>query len=358
MADASRESGATSPAVVAVLALVVGSLLVAGAVAQTQSPATGDEVLENVHRTYERAETVTGTATVNATDGSRAASATVEFAYADENRTRLVVHRDGHTVVAGVNGTAAWLYDPTTGHLRVWDGSRSVATHDAAERFGALENRTGWREANVTATRLRTVTENGTELAVVRVEPENESRPGTATLWVDTGDWTVRRERLSVGTNETDLTFEAVRFNVSIHESTFDPPTDSASRLPGVSRERYDSLAAARSSVNLSLPTLAADGYAFEAALATSARGETTVVQRYRADSTAPSPVLLLTTTADELPFERSNVTTVDLNGHTATVGDVRGRTVVAWRTDETIRAVVADGPRDDVVALARSVLS
>jgi hypothetical protein len=163
----------------------------------------------------------------------------------------------------------------------------------------------------------------------------------------------VTKQRTTVGEKETVVRVREVRFNVSIHESTFDPPTAGVSELAGVSQERYDSLDAAESSADLSLPTLAAEGYAFEEAVVTTARGETTVAQRYQSDA---GTALLLTTTADRLPVERANATAVELDDRSATVSTVRGRTVVSWRADGVVHAVVADAPREDVIALAESV--
>ena len=353
----STESGLTTPAVVAVLFLAVAGAAVAGAAVQSQSAPSGDEILENVERTYGNAESVTGTANVTVENETRSTTAQVEFAYAEPNRTRLAVTHEGRTMLLGTNGTAAWAYDPTTTQVRVWDEDDRAAMRERMDeddtRYEAANPNATWSEENYTATRTGTETVAGVETAVVELEPANESLRGQTTLWVDTGNWTVVRQRVAVGDNETVATFRDVRFNVSVHESTFEPPTDEAADLPSASQTRYGSFEAAQSNTSLSLPTLG--DAAFDGATVTDARGETTVAQRYATDDAS---ALLVTSTASDLPMEAggANATAVDLDGQTATVTSVRGQTVVAWETDGLTYAVVTDASQESAVALAESV--
>jgi outer membrane lipoprotein-sorting protein len=355
----STESGLTTPAVVAVLFLAVAGAAVAGAAVQSQSAPSGDEILENVERTYENAESVTGTANVTVENETRSTTAQVEFAYAEPNRTRIAVTHEGRTMLLGTNGTVAWAYDPTTTQVRVWGEEDRAAMRERVEtkmddtRYEAANPNATWSEENYTATRTGTETVAGVEAAVVELEPANESRHGQMTLWVDTGNWTVVRQRVAVGDNETVATFRDVRFNVSVHASTFEPPTDEAADLPSATQTRYDSFDAAQSNTSLSLPTLG--DAAFEGATVTDARGETTVAQRY---ATGDDSALLVTSTASDLPMEAggANATTVDVAGQTATVTTLRGQTVVAWETDGLTHAVVADASQETVVSLAESV--
>ncbi len=372
------DSGVTSPLVLAALLVSVLGLVVGGAaVVATQSQPTGDEILERVNETYANAETVTGSATVTVTNGSATATSDVQFAAADPNQTRVVVSANGTTVQMGTNGTVAWVYDPATGALRVWDESdrdrlRAEAARecgwgqsdaegpwDDADRERMLESERfadaslSWNESNVSATRTGTESVNGTEATVVRLEPADGSGSWSSTLWVSPDDWTVLKQRVTDGTNETVVVFEDVRFDVSVHESTFDPPTDDAADVTGYGVTEYDDLEALQSNTSMDLPVLNDSSYTFERAGVTTRGDETTAFQEYTDGS---ARVMLITSTGSASPDANASAQTVSVNGKDATVTTVRGQTAVWWQDGDRTHAVVADAPVDEVRTLAEAV--
>jgi len=82
------------PWVLAGLALLAVALLVGVAVGGSplaDDRPDGEEVLERAGDRYDSAETVVGNATVTAGNGTNATTATVEFAFGTDNRSRVVV---------------------------------------------------------------------------------------------------------------------------------------------------------------------------------------------------------------------------------------------------------------------------
>jgi outer membrane lipoprotein-sorting protein len=339
-----------------VLLVAVAGLVVGGAaVMATQAPPSGDEIVENVETAYANAETVTGAATVTVSNESTTETAEVEFAAADE-RARVVVTRDGDTAMVGTNGTVAWAYDPATGALQVWnesDRDRLLDQYDVPDGEQAWNGSVAWNDSAYTATREATETLNGTETTRVRLEPTNESLDMSATIWVDTEDWTVLRQRVTDGTNATRVDYRDVRFNASVHESTFEPPTGDASVVTGYGVTSYDGFAAAQANTSVDLPVLNASAYTFQRAAVTTVGEETTVAQTYANDS---ERVLLVATTGTDLPDVDENATRVTVDGVNATLTTVRGQTAVWWQRDGLTYAVVADADAERVRALAEAV--
>ena len=357
------DRGATSPAVLVLVLVAVAGLVVGGAaVMAAQAQPTGDEILDRVQTTYENAETVTGSATVTVENESATETADVEFAAADPNLTRIAVTKNDRTVVVGTNGTVAWAYDETTGMLRTWtedDRERMESRFDASDAAHPWNSSAEWNhtptedESAYTAVREGTETVNGIETTVVRVEPTNDSLDVTGTLWVDPEDWTVVKQRVTDGTNETVVTYRDVQFNVSIHESTFEPPTERTPGSTGFGATSYDTFESLQSNTSLDLPVLTASGYAFERGAVRAVGDDVTVAQEYTNGS---ETVVLVASTRMELPEEAGNGTSVTVDGTAATLGTVRGQTVVWWQRGDLTYAVFADGSDDRVRRLAESV--
>lgn len=341
----------------AVVALAAGA--VAGPLPFADGPPDGEAVVDRVADRYDGAETVVGNATVTVASDSAEHTATISFAFAEPDEARLAVRRDGDRYVAGTNGSLAWVADPANGTARV----RELPDSEPSGLADYVEvNASGYVDDNTDARALRTATLDGRETYVVSVEPANESHDGNATLWVDAEDYRVHRVRAVVGEKSTTVEFSSVRFNVSVHESTFRPPDDAAANA--VSRERYDGFDAAQVATAFDLPRLDAEDYAFAEAVVVERAGRTVVLQRYEG---AGGMRVTLAASSDDLGTLRggavetaSNATSVSVtvDGANATYVELDDRAAVVWERGGVTRAVVADRDRAALVALAERVRS
>jgi|AntDeeMetagen134_2_1112570.scaffolds.fasta_scaffold02870_1 outer membrane lipoprotein-sorting protein len=402
--DSPADRGRVSPAVALALVLVVGAV---GGVAFAQSTAdgpSGETVLENAHNQYRSAETLTGSASVTVSNATDERSATVEYALADEGARMSVTYNDT-TMTAGTNGSVAWVSAPEAGVQRAWNvenasswdvnqvceavqnevsgfdlsnrtdipddvnasamqanvsairenvssvDCESLPTEWADTNGSAMENApANWSDTNLTTTRTGTETLDGTEAYVVAIEHENDSIDANGTVWVATEDSRVLKQRVSDGTNATTVRYDDQRFNVSIDESTFAPPT---ARDGVAGSATYDEFGAAQDATDRDLPTLDADEFAFEGAVVTNTGGGTTVAQQY---ADGASNTTLLTTDAESLPYSELNGTAVTVNGNDATAATLQERTIVVWTEGNITHAVVSDGTTNETVALAEAV--
>jgi outer membrane lipoprotein-sorting protein len=323
--------------VLATLAAVAGAAITGG---QSGQP-SGEAVLNDTRDRYANAESVVTSATVTVTNGTANETTTVEFAAAG-NQSRTVVTTDNATYRTGVNETVAWYVGPN--RTAAWD-REAVARpgYNGSTTRDALRNRS-FDRANVSVTYLRRGSDDGTDAHVVEVTHEGD-RTVTSTLWIARSDSRLLRVETTDGTNRTVVDYRDTQFNVSVHDSTFDPPAD---RLSVTSVEQYGTFAAVQANTSLDLPTLDAT---FREASVVRRSSETTVAQRYRAGG---DNVTVVSSTSDR-GFDRSaNATAVTVNGHPANVTTARDRAVVYWRTDGVVTAVVVDASEDRAVELAR----
>ncbi|MFB6102446.1 MAG: outer membrane lipoprotein carrier protein LolA [Haloplanus sp.] len=331
----------------ALLVVVLTALVAVAGAATTDGQPSGNAVLNDTRDRYASADSVVATADVTVSNASANRTATVEFAAAG-NESRTVVATDDATYRTGVNETVAWYVGPN--RTAVWErdalgptaGVGSAA--NASAPFAALSNLTA-DEANVSVEYLRTGSDDGVEAHVVDVIPDRDDAVRT-TLWVATTDSRLLRVEIGDGTNTTVVDYRETRFNVSVHESTFDPPSD---RLSVTAVERFDTFDAVQANTSLDLPEL--DATFRNATVITRASG-THVAQQYRADD---DDVTVVSTTTDR-EFNRSagNVTRVTVNGHAANVTTVGDVTVVYWETEGVTTAVVVEAGQDRAVELAR----
>ncbi|MFB6150452.1 MAG: outer membrane lipoprotein carrier protein LolA [Haloarculaceae archaeon] len=340
-----------APVVLAAVALALAAAAATGvgAFAAADGPPDGEAVLDRVETRYANAESLVGDATVTVANGTESRTLSVSFAVAG-NESRVAVSGDGRRYVAGTNGTHAWVYDETGGTVRVRELPANWTGHDAAGVDGTLPDAANLSRAfdgNTTARTVRTEALNGTETYVVRVEPADESLDGNVTMWVDADDYRVHRVRVVRGDNRTTVAVDA-QFNVSVHDSTFEPPGN-ASGVTVVDRDRYETFAAAQANTSVELRRPA--NATFESAAVVTRNGRTVALQRYAGEGD-----LTLAATADSLPYPVENGTTVTVAGENATYVEVRDRAAVVWRDDGTTRAVVADLPRERLIEVAESV--
>ena len=363
MPDRGRFPATLAAVALAVLALALAAGLTGALPFAGQSD--GDALVESVRDRYESAETYTAEVTVNATDGTATETRNLSVAHAAPNSSRLTLEDEGGDVVYGTNGTVAWVYDEANDTARVYplNGSASNAT-DYPARNGTAWNSTDagndthpanlstYLEENVSATVVGSETVRGAGTTVVRLEPENESREGTTTLWVDDDD-RVHRLRTTRGENVTTVEFRDQHFNASIHESTFRPPTDAAVTVAVT--ERYDSFDAAQAGTDVELRSLDGD-YEFVEAATVTRGGATVTTQQYT--ETGTNATVALAATADSLPYDAENGTSVTVDGADATYVERDEGGAVFWTEDGLTRGVAADVSREELVELAEDVRS
>mgnify|MGYP000047143565 CR=1 FL=1 len=384
MTDRGRLSATLAAVAVGVvaLALVAG---MTGALPFAADEPDGEAIVEEVRERYGSAETYTADVAVTTTNGSATHTSNLSLAYAAPNSSRLTVADEAGGTVLGTNGTVAWVYDTVNDTARVYplpeNGSAANATTPPVPRDAGGWNGSGDRadshdwngshatnvsellEENVTATVVGEETVRGRETTVVSLDPENESREGTSTLWVD-DERRLLRWRTTVGENVTTVDLRDQQFNVSIHESTFRPPTDATVTV--AVNDRYDSFDDAQAGTDVDLHRLDADGYEFVEAATVTRGGVTVTTQQYaRTDAatnaTARNSTVALFATTDSLPYEAENGTSVSVDGGNATYveredGGTGG--VVYWTDDGVTRGVAADLPREDLLDLASDVRS
>ena len=343
--------------VVAVAVVLAGSAVVTGAFSADQP--SGEEVLERTGDRYESAETLSSTAVVTVENDTDSVSVTVEMAVAPGNKSRLVVTRDGTTYRAGTNGSVAWVAGPD--RAAAWpvdairdgtalpdeaamgdaDGPRSAVTGDDARL--SPQGRPTMNGSNVSATLVGTPTVDGT--STYEVELTHTEANGTATLWVAQDDYRVVRAVATDGTNRTVVDVQSTSFDVSIHESTFDPPADRVS-LAGA--DSYEDFGAAQSNTDITLPSLDAT---FEGATVTVRGGETVVGQRYVDDG--QNVTVVSTTASERFDGMLENATETEVDGRTVSVTSAEDRAVAVWTDDGLTTAVVVEGSTDRAVEIA-----
>jgi len=375
-----RSRATAAVLLVAVALLLVGGVLAATSLQADQRP--GDEVLDRVAERYDSAETVVGTATVVVANDTHERAASVEYAVAEPNLSRVTVTRDGRTVDAGTDGSVAWVAGANRTVLRElpaddeappWPATEGLGPDDAGHGSGigpgsdtgpgpnATPARDGaahpvpgpngtLHPANVTATVTGTETVDGREAHVVSLDPpERTETDWSGTLWVATEDARVLRATATDGTNRTEVRFERTRFDVSVHDSEFDPPGD---RAAVTSMEQYDDRSALRAATDLDLPVLE-DGRFADARRVARPAGEA-VLQRYRTDA---GNVTLVTATGETGVADRfENGTSASVDDRNATAIGLDDRTAVVWTEAGVTTAVVVDGPTADAVAVAEAL--
>lgn len=194
---------------------------------------------------------------------------------------------------------------------------------------------------NVTATLVETTEMNGEPVYVVAIESTAEqAAQASSTIWVTTEDYKVLQMTATDGTNETTVEVTETQFNVSIHDSTFDPPTD---RVSVTTTETYDSFDAVQSATELPLPEYT--GEFTEATQLNRADGEA-IIQQY--DTTDGTVSVITATGAASYLHRLDSGTNVTVDGQSATAVERDGRATVVWTEDGVTTAVAVDGTIDD----------
>jgi len=331
---------------VLLVGLAVGLLAVGAAtglpgMAVTDQP-SGDEILDAVETQYDSAETVAGTATVTVSNDSDSTTATVEYAAKSPNKVAYMVNKNGETYEAGSNGSVGWAVGADQAY------ARELPTESEFTQYEPTTDPVP--ESNVTATLVETTDLDGESAYVIELTPTADSETDvTGTLWVGTEDNRVLQATATDGTNETTVQITETQFNVSIHDSTFEPPAD---RVSLTTSETYETFAEVSSATELSIPQYP-DGEFTEATQVSNADGQA-VVQRYETTDGTVS-VITATGAASYLDQLDSNAT-VSVNGQTATAVEREGRATVFWTTENTTTGVAVTGSIEDATEAAQKI--
>jgi outer membrane lipoprotein-sorting protein len=341
-------------------ALLAVGLLAAGAATGLSGMAvddqpSGDEIVDRVETQYDAADSISGTATVTVENDTASSTAAVEYAAKQPDKVAYTVNKAGETYEAGSNGSVVWAVGadrsfarevPTEAELEEYEaGVDNGELPAASDDYGSMTDPV--EASNVTATRVDTTEIDGQSAYVVDVEPTDESAASASgTLWVATDDSRLLRMTATDGTNETTVRVTETQFNVSIHNSTFEPPAD---RVSVTTSDSYDSFEAVQSATELSVP--AYDTGEFTTATVVSRADGTAVIQQYAADD---DTVSVITATGGSTPVDRlEGETTVTVNERSASAVEQDGRAVVFWTDDEVTTAVAVEGAIDDAQAAA-----
>jgi len=389
-----RNDRATARTVAAVAVLLTVALLAVAAAGATgftlaDDGPWGEELLNETRERYAAAETLTVEATVTASNGTATKEATVSAVAGPGNRSRVTVERGNRSVVAGTNGTAAWTFVPASGVTTIyrdgtvttvgplgnataghpWNASEGPGNHSVpTERRGnetvpgdlpdyarpADPHGLNWSAANRSVERVETTQYEGDEVHVVSITHADDAVDGEARLWIRAEDSVVVRQEVRTPNGTVTVDVQETRFDVSVADSTFRPPTadDGAQGLVPV-----DSAAELAAEAPFTAVALGDAGFAFERGVVSrvGAADGTTALARYANDSTT---VTVVQTDATDLPVETGNVstTTVDVDGRAVTVAERDDRVVAWWTANDTTVAVTGDLPRERLLGLVAAV--
>ncbi|ATW88370.1 outer membrane lipoprotein-sorting protein [Halohasta litchfieldiae] len=347
----SNRGAAVLAAVVAIGLVVAGVAVGVPAAAELQQP-SGDEIIEDVEQRYDEAETVTGTAEITVTNDSETKAATVDFATKEPDKFRIAGETDdGESFEAGSNGSVGWFVGEDNSYAREIPAEGDHHEyHENGDHHGMMTDPVG---ETVDAELVDTTEIDGEEAYVVELTPTEEATEDhhnmETTLWVSTEDSRVLQVTASDDSKEVTAEITETEFDVSVHDSTFEPPED---RVSVTSSETYESFEDLEASTDLPIPSYD-DGEFEEATHFTSADGEA-VIQEYETDD---GEVQVITATgAEDRLSEVDDGERVTVDGEDATAVDRDDRTVVFWTDEDVTTGVVVDGSVDDAVAVAEAI--
>ena len=340
-------------------ALLAVGLLAAGAATGLPGMAvddqpSGDEILDRVETRYDTADTLSGTATVTVENETATSTATVKYAAKQPEKVAYTVEKAGTTYEAGSNGSVAWAVGdnrsyareiPTDAELEAYEASGDRERRPGeASQYGSLTDPVS--ESNATATLVETTELDGESAYVVDIEPTDEAATAAGTLWVATEDSRLLQATATDGTNETTVRVTETQFNVSIHDSTFEPPAD---RVSVTTTDTYDSFESVQSATELSVSSY--DAGTFTTATVISRANGQAVVQQYAVDE---DTVSVITARGASMPFDQlDDKTTVTIDGRSATAVERDDRAVVFWTTDGVTTAVAVEGTVAEATTIA-----
>ena len=357
------DRGAVAAVVVVGALVIVGVAAVAGLGLADVSDPSGGEILDDAEQRYEDADTVAGAATVTVANDTETREYDTSFTFGEDNASRVSMTGENRTVVAGTNGTVAWVHDERTGITRVVSNDshgnhtdvagpnasaadgRNASTYDnetirdAGERIRSVA--LDWTEENTTATREGRETLDGADAWVVAVEPNNASREGSITHWIGVNSSKVLKSEYDRPDGTMTVEYTDTRFDVSVADSTFEPPESETGPV-------FDSVAALQDATDMTVPELDNASYTFDEGRIVGFGGETAI-----ATYDGPENVTLVATTADPEPPEGENTTTEEVAGVSVNVTETDDGVAVTWdRADRTV-TLFTDAERATALDLA-----
>ena len=363
------DRGAVAAVVVVGALVLLGVAAVAGLGLADVSDPSGDEILDDAEQRYESADTVVGAATVTAANDTESREYNVSFTLGQNNSSRVSVTGENRTVVAGSNGTVAWVHDERTGITRVLSneshGTNATAANvtksnatAAGWNASTYDNETirnasdrlrtvvlDWTEENTTATREGRETLDGTDAWVVAVDPDNESREGSVTHWVGVDSSKILKSEYDRPNATVTVDYTDTRFDVSVADSTFEPPDSAAGPV-------FDAFGPLQNATTITVPELDNESYTFEEGRVAGFGGETAITTY-----DGPENVTLVTTTADPDRPENDNTTTEEVAGVTVNVTETDYGVAVTWeRADRTV-SLFTDADRETALDLAAETI-
>ena len=355
----------TVPRLAAVVAvLVLGGVVtgfVTGSAQETAPSATG--ILDRAEQRYETAESYSSVVSLNATYNNgtepvqRSAKVRVQYRQPDSYRMELLAPTQYNGTVAATNGSVAWVAGGTgTAVVESLNASHQDMLADA--NVSAAIDRL---KENATISKHNTTTVDGNRMYVLSVAPENESYDASAMVWIDADDYRVHKittEGEKDGTRlSATMRVESTQFDVSIHESTFQPPEDRTVVFASLNRTEYDSLDAARTAVDfpVATPTLPAGFTAGEIVVSTQDE-QSTVVASYENETAS---VHVVQSERNPLPQfdDEVDTETVELDTVTASYARLRDTGAVYWQTDNRTYGVTGDHSKTVLVDVAASIV-
>ncbi len=370
--DTDDRALARNTAVVALVVAVVGGAAVAGVTLAAPNPPTGEEILDDAEARYEGATAVVGDATITVENETRTETYELSYAVTDDNESRVSVTGDNGTYVVGSNGSVVWVHDETTGLTRVYD--REAMERHANGTANGTEDGSGgawhgneswmenaswnatdrqqlydWTEENRTAERVGTETVDGTEAYVVEVTPADDTE-GQVTVWVATESSVVLKQETTGPNGTVTARFESTEFNVSVADSTFQPPSSEAPSLG----ETVDSFAALQANTSFTVPAVTDERFSFAAGSTVDYGGEVVAIQRYD----GPANLTVVSSPSERtLGGVAENATETTLAGTTVNVTETDRGVAVWWSDGELRHGVIADLDRDTVVDIAEELI-
>ncbi|MFB6251988.1 MAG: DUF4367 domain-containing protein [Halobellus sp.] len=370
----------TRTAVAVALLLTVAGLGAAGFTMAAPDAPSGETILNQTEQRYAAADTLTVGATVTVSNESTMKTATVSAVATDENQSRVSVESDNRSLITGTNGTAAWTFVPASGTVTIYQNetattigplgnttTRKLDRETLKEKYNYTEPTEpagmDWNESDRSVELVETTSYEGTEVHVVSITSTNESIDGEARLWIRTADSVVVKQRVTTPNGTVVVDIEQTRFNVSVADSTFQPPTadNGAAGLTTV-----DSADALNDEVAFQAVAIDDDAFTFERGVVSQFGGTdgATAVSRYTNGS---ATVTVVQTDASSIPggpanassegMASENVSTenVTVDGRSVTVATSEDRVVAWWESSDTTVAVTGEVPRDRLLELVES---
>ena len=331
-----------------VIAVVVVGLVAAGVATGlpgADSQPTGEAVLDDVEQRYDDADTLTGTAEVTVSNDSETKTAAVDFAFAEPEKFRFVIEKDDTTSEVGSNGSVVWAVGEEESFARELPAESEYEDYERPDDFVPDED--------VEAELVDTTELNGEEAYVIELTPTDEAdekyEDVESTVWVSTDDSRVLQFEATDGETETTVEVTDQQFDVSIHDSTFEPPED---RVAVTTTESYDSFDDLEASTDLAVSSY--DDGEFEEATEISRADGQAVIQQYATDD---GDVQVITATgAEDRLGDVEDGESVTVDGEDATAVEREDRTVVFWTDDGVTTGVVVEGSVDDATEVAEAI--